>query len=135
MSTDTKQRKTQDASDVAARIETIFERIGHSGRQARLKQYNGICQFDIAPMGSWCVTMKDGAVHVTRGPASDPPARCVITCGAVDLIDIADHRNNKNLMTALLQETLTMTGDFPFGYTLLGGFIVAPSEKSRQGKE
>ncbi len=131
LSTNTAQKTTQGENEVASRVEAFFERVAQSGRQPRLRDITGIYEFDIAPLGSWCVRMKDGVAHVTRGPTAMPP-RCVISCDAADFLDIISPQNDLNVMTALLQEVVTITGDFPFGFALLNGFTFPRSTTSRQ---
>lgn len=134
MSTNTVQRTTKGENEVASKVETIFERIAQSGKQLRLRQITGVCEFDIAPLGSWYVRMKDGIAHVTREPAATPP-RCVVSCAATDFLDVVTRKDNLNVGAALLQERVTITGDFPFGFALLSGFAFVPRERSRHVEE
>jgi hypothetical protein len=140
MSSDIELRHTQphDAATVSSAVEAYFARVAASGRQPRLKGVTGICQIDVPPLGSWCLRVKDGVVHVTHGPAGSQPPTCVVTCDAASFLDFASKAGHRNIMTGVLQEEIIVAGDLPFAYALLGSFTFpidgghAAAERSAQ---
>ncbi len=115
-----------DAATVETAITAFFARVATSGSQPRLRSATGVCQFDIAPVGSWSVAVKEGVVTVTKGGDDTSPATCVVACDAADFLCVLCEAGHMNLMTALMQERVTITGDLPFAYAVLGSFVFAP---------
>jgi len=129
MSTSTPQLTPQQQSgaQVEKEVEAAFARVAASGPQPRLRTIAGTCRFDIALVGTWCVTLKDGMVTVTKG-AKDTPATAVIASDAADFLRVVRREGRMNFMTAVLQELMTITGDVPFAYTALGSFMLKPED-------
>jgi len=140
MSTATPQATTpqpdsaSDSARVAAELEALFARAAASGPQPRLRTLTGTCQFDLAGAGTWRSTVKDGVMAVVKGGDDTSPARCVVACDAEDFLRFVHREGNMNLMTAFMQELVTITGDFPFAYAALSGFVLA-SEGDRPNKQ
>jgi len=116
----------QDAARVKAEIEALFARATASGPQPRLRTLTGTCQFDLAGAGTWRATVKDGVVTIVKGGDDTSPAQCVVACDAEDFLRFARREGNMNLMTAFMQELLSVSGDLPFAYAALGSFVLAP---------
>jgi hypothetical protein len=140
MSTATPQETTpqhdsaSDSAQVGAEVEALFAQAAASGPQPRLRGLNGTCQFDLAGAGAWRVTVNDGTVTVAKGASDTAPARCTVACDATDFVRFIRREGNMNLMTAYMQELLTLSGDLPFAFAALGGFILA-SEGYRPQEE
>lgn len=127
MSTDKSGPATQPTGrgTAANEIAAFFKQRG--GAQPRLRGVSGICDFNIEGAGRWRVTVKDGVVSATEGGPDTPPADCVITCAAQDFQRILHREGNMNMVTATLQELITVTGDYPFAATLIGNFEFEPA--------
>ena len=84
----------------------LFEEVARRGHDARLAGLRGRYRFDVEGVGSWLVTVNDGALTVeeTRGEAE-----CIISGDAVDALRIA--RGEQNLLTAFLQGRVDVDGD------------------------
>jgi len=128
VSTATPQATThqRDAAQVETEVEVLFARVAASGPQPRLRTLTGVCQFDLAGAGTWRATVRDGAVSVTKGRDDTSPARCVVACDAQDFLRIVRHEGDMNTVAAYLQGLVTISGDLPFAYAILGGFILEP---------
>jgi hypothetical protein len=116
--------------DAAARaeVEAFFDRVGQSAIQPRLRRLTGICQFNIEGAGTWQVALKRGVVTVTRGvDAGSPPPNCVVSTTVQDMVRILRHEGNLNIFAAILQELVTVTGDVPFAWTIVGSFTMKPT--------
>jgi len=117
----------KQASPLHDEIQAFFDRVTASGVQPRLRSVTGVCQFDIEGAGTWHASIKNGAVSIEKGAARTPPANCVLSATAEDFARIVHRAGNLNLMAAVLQEIVTITGDLVFAYTVLGSFVITPS--------
>jgi hypothetical protein len=92
---------------------------------------SGICQFNIDGAGIWQATIKTGVVTVIEGTVADPASvTCTITCDATDFLRLIHREGNLNVFAAALQELFTISGDLPFAWAALGGFILNPADAS-----
>ena len=66
---------------VADTISTFFNEIAARGKDPQLQSIKGTCRFDIAGVGSWYLTIDNGALEVNE---SKGDADLVITCDAQD---------------------------------------------------
>jgi hypothetical protein len=142
MSTATPQATTpqqdaaQDAARVGAEVEALFAQAAASGPQPRLRTLTGTCQFDLAGAGTWRATIKDGVVTVAKGGDDTSPTRCVVACDAKDFLRFVRREGNMNVMTAIMQELVTVTGDLPFAFAALGSFVLAPEgDRPQEGNQ
>ena len=122
--------ETATLGDAAVRgeIEAFFDRVAQSAIQPRLRRLTGICQLDIKGAGTWQVALKRGAVTVSRGvEAGAPPPNCVVSMTARDMVRILHREGNLNIFAAVLQELVTVTGDIPFAWSVLGSFALKPA--------
>jgi hypothetical protein len=94
-----------------------------------MRALSGICQFNIDGAGIWQATVKKGVVSVVEGAVADPASvTCTITCDATDFLRLVHREGNLNVFAAALQELFTITGDLPFAWGVLGGFIMNPAD-------
>jgi putative sterol carrier protein len=84
----------------------IFEALKTGGDVPLLHGVKGTYRFDIDGVGSWRLTVDDGAVWVREGPGE---AECVI--GLSEEVFVKMARGEKNLMTALLRSEIRFEGD------------------------
>ncbi|HEV8193818.1 MAG TPA: SCP2 sterol-binding domain-containing protein [Ktedonobacterales bacterium] len=117
----------KQASPLREEIEAYFDRAAASGVQPRLRTVTGVCQFNIEDAGTWHASIENGVVSVDKGAARIPPANCVVSTTAEDFVRILNREGHMNLMAAVLQEIVTVTGDLVFAYTVLGSFVITPS--------
>lgn len=118
-------------SAASGEIEAFFDRVAGSAIQPRLRRLTGICQLDIKGAGTWQVALKRGAVTVTRGVESgSPPPTCVVSMTARDMVRILHREGNLNIFAAVLQELVTVTGDIPFAWSVLGSFAMKPTSST-----
>jgi len=122
------------ASPLRDEIEAYFNRVTASGVQPRLRGVAGICQFDIEDAGTWHASISNGTVTIAKGPARTPPANCVVSTTAEDIVRILNRTGHMNLMTAVLQEIVTISGDLVFDYTVLGSVVLTPSGSPAQSR-
>lgn len=115
------------SSAARGEIEEFFKRVAASGFQPRLSRAKGTCRFDIAGVGTWDATIKDGVVSVTEGRADASSPDCVVSATPSDFLRILNRVDNMNFMTAVLQEIVTIKGDLVFAYTALGSFVFPES--------
>ena len=117
------------AGDAATRgeIEAFLERVAQSAIQPRLRRLTGICQLDIKGAGTWQLALKRGVVTVTRGVEAGSPPTCVVSTTARDMVRILHREGNLNIFAAVLQELVTVTGDIPFAWSVLGSFALNPT--------
>jgi putative sterol carrier protein len=71
-----------------------------------LKGVRGTYLFDIDQVGSWFVSVEDGAI---TSDDKRHDADCVIRCSEEDFVDIVEGR--RNLLTAVLQGRVQVRGD------------------------
>jgi SCP-2 sterol transfer family len=117
------------ASAVRAEIGAFFHRVAESGPQPRLRGLSGICQFNIDGAGTWQATIKKGVVTVVEGAVADPASvTCTITCEATDFLRLVHREGNLNVFAAALQELFTISGDLPFAWAVLSGFVLTPAD-------
>jgi hypothetical protein len=116
-------------TDAAARgeIEAFFDRVARSTVQPRLRRLTGVCQFNIEGAGTWQIELKRGAASVTRGAERNaPPPNCVVSTTARNMVRILHHEGNLNIVAAVLQELVTVTGDVAFAWSVVGSFTMKP---------
>lgn len=119
-------RQTDGSTSTATVIEEFFNRIAGSGFQPRLRSVTGICQFDIAGADDWRVSVTNGMPTVTRTPAHETPADCVVMVEADDLARLIRGEGNLNVLAAWLQGLVTISGDITIAATLLGSYTLEP---------
>jgi hypothetical protein len=115
--------------DATARgeIEAFFDRVAQSTIQPRLRRLTGICQFNIEGAGTWQVALKRGVISVTRGvEAGSPPPNSVVSMTAQTMVRVLHREGNLNILAAVLQELVTVTGDIPFAWSVVGSFTMKP---------
>ena len=115
----------------ADEAEAFFQMAEAMGTQPRWRQITGVCEFDIDGAGVWRANIKKGVVTVSRGKGEpgEPPPRCVISGNAHDFMRLFHREGNLNIFAAILQELITVSGDIPFAWTILGGFVMNPQQK------
>ena len=117
-----------EKSSVTAEVDEFFRRAVASGPQARWGHISGVCQFNIEGAGTWRATIKKGVVTVTRGEGDGTPPTCTVSCSADVFLRLERREDRLNVFAAILQEVLTISGDVPFAYAILGGFIMDPTQ-------
>jgi hypothetical protein len=129
MSNNTAGRKTQKADGQAAtsEIAQFYSYISAIGFQPRLRFVSGICEFNIVGAGIWRVIIKDGVPTITQDTASTAKPDCVVTCAAEDFLRVVHRENHINVMSALLQGLIGVTGDLGFASMVLGSAILEPT--------
>lgn len=129
MGKDTVVRKTQQAGGQtpADEIAQFFSVVSASGFQPRLRYVSGICEFNITGAGIWRVSIKDGVPTVSQGTVSTPQADCVITCAADDFLRVMHRDAHINIMAAVLQGLIAVTGDVGFATMVLGSAVLEPN--------
>jgi predicted lipid carrier protein YhbT len=105
-------------------IRRLFEEVARRGHDRRLEGVRGRYRFDIEGVGSWLVTIDDGALTVeeTRGDAE-----CIISSDAADALRIA--RGEQNLLTAFLQGRVDVDGDLTLAQKFQG-LLPSPDARS-----
>ena len=71
-----------------------------------LRGVHGTYLFDISKVGSWFVSVDDGAIHVEK---THRDADCTISCDEPDFVDIVEGR--RQLITAYMQGRVRIRGD------------------------
>jgi hypothetical protein len=120
------------AGTVRSDVEAFFYRAEAAGFQPRLRTVTGTCQFNLEGAGIWRVAVKDGTIVVIKGESPMPAATCIVSCTAEDFLRIVRQENHMNMMSAVLQEILTIKGDIVFAYAVLGSFVFTPSNVGPQ---
>lgn len=129
MSDNVAGRKAQKAGGqaTASEIAEFFSYIAAAGAQPRLRFVSGICEFNIVGAGIWRVIIKDGAPTITQDTASTAKPDCVVTCSAEDFLRVVHRESHINIMSALLQGLIGVTGDLGFATLVLGSAILEPT--------
>jgi len=91
---------------MARSAQEIFQLYKTQKYELFLKGVRGTYLFDIDQVGSWFVSVEDGAVTSDERRCD---AECVIRCSEVDSIDIVKGR--RNLLTAALQGPIQVRGE------------------------
>lgn len=125
------QKPSQPAQQATAEtpgseVARYFQSISKVGSQPRLRGLTGVCRFDIAGAGSWSIAVNEGEVAVIEGTGKALSADCTISCTAEDFIRIMHHEDHLNLITAAMQNLVTVTGDKVFAMAFLGTVVAAP---------
>ena len=121
-------RKTQKADgQTTSEIEQFFASVSATGFQPRLRYVSGISEFNIIGAGIWRVTITDGVPVITQGVSNTVKPDCVVTCAAEDFLHVMHREHHINLMAALLQGLITVTGDMGFATMVLGSAILEPT--------
>lgn len=128
MGKDAVVRKTQQAGGQTPvdEIARFYSVVSASGFQPRLRYVSGICEFDITGAGIWRINIKEGVPTVTQGAVSTPQADCVVTCSAEDFLRVIHRENHINVMAAVLQGLISVTGDVGFATMVLGSAVLEP---------
>lgn len=117
-------------SSVTAEVDGFFRRAEASGPQSRWGNISGVCQFNIEGAGIWRATIKKGVVTISKGEGDGTPPTCIISCNADVFLRLERREGRLNIYAAILQEVLTISGDIPFAYAVMGGFIMDPTQVS-----
>ena len=107
----------------------IFERLGSRGYNPVLEGLHATYRFDVEGAGSWRVAIDDGNATVTEGPGE---ADCVVECSSEDLPLFAS--GEKNLLTALLQGRINITGDLALAQKFHGLVRAAANRPATAGR-
>jgi putative sterol carrier protein len=102
----------------------VFESLKAVGKEPLLRGIKGTYRFDIDGVGSWRLTVDDGAIWVREGPGD---AECVIASSEEDFVRIA--RGETNLLTALLRGEIRFDGDRALLKAFHGMLPAAPQAK------
>ena len=117
-----------EKSSVTAEVDGFFRRAAASGPQSRWGHISGVCQFNIEGAGTWRATIKKDVMTVTRGEGDGTLPTCTISCSADVFLRLERREGRLNIYAAILQEVLTISGDIPFAYAVMGGFIMDPAQ-------
>jgi putative sterol carrier protein len=95
----------------------IFENWERRGRESNpaLERLRGNYRFDIEEAGHWYLAVEGGRVRVSE---EDREADCVIECTEGEFLRII--RGEQNLLTALLQGRINITGDMALAQKFYG---------------
>lgn len=115
-----------DGKSAASEIARFYSGVSASGFQPRLRFVSGVAEFNIIGAGTWRIIIKDGTPTVTQDTSSTATPDCVVTAAAEDFLRIVHREENINILAALLQGLITVTGDFGFATMVLGGAILEP---------
>ncbi|HEU5349295.1 MAG TPA: SCP2 sterol-binding domain-containing protein [Ktedonobacterales bacterium] len=127
------QNPSQPAQQAAAgtpgdEVARFFRSISNVRSQPRLQGLRGVCRFDITGAGSWSVAVNEGEVTVIEGAGKALSADCTVSCSAEDFQRIMHREGYMNLVTAAMQNLVTVTGDKVFAMGFLGNVVVAAPE-------
>jgi SCP-2 sterol transfer family len=110
-------------------IAAFFRRAATNSNQPRLRGMKGTVEFVIHDAGTWRVSVDDGRVTMTEGGRRDAsPADSVLTCTADDFLRIVHEDHHLNFVAAALQGRLTMSGNLPAAWMLVGSFEFEPQD-------
>lgn len=115
-----------DGQTATSEIARFYSTVTATGLQSRLRYVSGICEFNIIDAGTWRVIIKEGMPTVTQDTSSATPADCVVSSTAEDFLRVAHRENHLNVMAAVLQGLITVTGDVGFATLVLGSAILEP---------
>jgi putative sterol carrier protein len=87
-------------------VQAVFEKLKARENVPLLRGVKGTYRFDVDGVGSWRVTVDDGAIWVRQGSGE---ADCVVGCSEEDFLKLA--RGKANLITALLRGEIRFEGD------------------------
>ena len=86
--------------------QAFFERLAKRGYEPLLHSVSGTIRCDIQGVGSWFVSVNNGAVNVSRYTAE---ANCIITCRQEDFERMVVGKQNPT--TLLLQGRMKLAGN------------------------
>jgi len=93
-----------------------------------LRGVHGTYLFDIEKVGSWFVSVDDGAIRVEE---TKRDADCTISCDEPDFVDIVEGR--RHLLTSQMQGRVKIRGDMALAQKF-HGLVSAKIEEKRPGK-
>ena len=93
-----------------------------------LRGVHGTYLFDISKVGSWFVSVDDGAIHVEE---TKRDADCTISCDEPDFVDIVEGR--RHLVTAYMQGRVRIRGDMALAQKF-HGLLSTRIQKKQSGK-
>jgi putative sterol carrier protein len=100
---------------MAKSAQEIIQSYGTTKFVPYLRGVRGTYLFEIENVGSWFVSVDDGAITYDR---EKHEADCVIRCNEEDFVDIVEGR--RNLLTAALQGRVQVHGDVALAQKVQG---------------
>ncbi len=94
-------------------VRSYFENLAAIGRQPRLRDAVGTCEFDIAGAGIWCVEIDHGDVRVVEGPAKTEPLGRV-RADEASFLRVARGDDQETFVTAVIRGAVSVEGEFTF---------------------
>lgn len=110
-------------------IETFFEQLATHAYFPRLRNISGNCRWNIEGVGSWTLSIKEGAFVVTKN-SSEAQVDCDISCSKGDFISMV--QGQQNPMTAFLQGRVIVIGSIGLAQISLHIFLVRPENVQQQ---
>ena len=110
-----------------AEIAEFFDKVAALGVQPRLRAVSGTCLFHLTGAGSWRATITNGLPTITRDAPEDGPADCTLECSARDFLRIIHREGGLNVLAAVLQGLVKVTGNIGFATSLLGSVTFDPA--------
>jgi putative sterol carrier protein len=108
----------------------IYEKRKLQKYEPLLKGVHGTYLFEIAGVGHWFISVRDGAIEFEEARHD---ADCTIRCEEADFIDIVEGR--RNLITAVMQGRVKVTGDYALAQKFHGLISSKLEDKKDKKKE
>jgi putative sterol carrier protein len=109
---------------MARSAQEVFQIYSNHKDEPILRGVRGSYLFDIEQVGTWFVSVDDGALTFDEKPHE---ADCVIGCSEQDFVDIVEGR--RNLITAVLQGRVQVRGDVALAQKFHG--LLGTAEQKR----